>query len=103
MTPQLVRRFACVSAALCLVTASAMTGASRGSGRSERVESSDEAMGTTFSLVLYGRDRAALDAASAAALREVHRLDALLSNYESGSEWSAVNRSAASGPIKVSP
>jgi FAD:protein FMN transferase len=101
--PPFVRRFARVSAALCLVAASAITGASSASGRLERVESSDEAMGTTFSLVLYGRDRAALDAASAAALREVHRLDALLSNYEANSEWSAVNHSAASGAVRVSP
>ena len=60
-------------------------------------------MGTTFSVVLYGTDRATLEAAAAAAFDEVHRLDRMLSNYQPSSEWSEVNRSAARGPVKVSP
>jgi thiamine biosynthesis lipoprotein len=68
----------------------------------ERLDASDQAMGTTFSLVLLGPARATLEAASAAAFEEVHRLDRLLSNYTPDSEWSAVNRSAARGPITVS-
>jgi len=68
----------------------------------ERLEASDQAMGTTFSLVLIGAERARLEAAAAAAFAEVHRLDRLLSNYKPDSEWSAVNRSAARGPVTVS-
>jgi thiamine biosynthesis lipoprotein len=68
-----------------------------------RVESTDEAMGATFSVVLYGADRARLEAAARAALDEAQRLDRLLSNYLPASEWSRVNRSAAAGPVRVSP
>lgn len=68
-----------------------------------RVEVEDEAMGTTFSLTLYGEDRAALNDAAAAAFSELHRLDAMLSNYRPESEWSEVNRSAAQRPVRVSP
>lgn len=68
-----------------------------------RVEAADEGMGTTFSLTLYGTDRAQLDAAAQAAFAELHRLDALLSNYRPESEWSRVNRDAALGPVGVSP
>jgi thiamine biosynthesis lipoprotein len=66
------------------------------------VEASDEIMGTTFSVVLYGDDRARLEAAARAALDEAHRLDRLLSNYLPSSEWSAVNREAAERPVAVS-
>ena len=66
-----------------------------------RFETADEAMGTTFSIVLYGADRAKLDAAAAAAFAEVHRLDRMLSNYRPESEWSEVNRTAALRPVHV--
>ena len=68
-----------------------------------RVEASDEAMGATFSIVAYGENRAQLGNAIAAAFQEVHRLDRMLSNYDSNSEWSEVNRSAAQHPVSVSP
>lgn len=67
-----------------------------------RLEKSDEAMGSTFSVVLYGPDSKALEAAVAAAFDEVHRLDRMLSNYHPASEWSKVNRDAGLGPVKVS-
>ena len=60
-------------------------------------------MGASFSLVLYGPDRAGLESAAEAAFDEVHRLDRLLSNYLADSEWSAMNRAAANGPFPVSP
>ena len=60
-------------------------------------------MGGTWAIVLYGRDRANLEAASAAAVEELHRLDHILSNYQAGSEWSAVNRTAGREPLKISP
>jgi thiamine biosynthesis lipoprotein len=67
-----------------------------------RVEASDEAMGTTFSVVLYGGDRAALEGTARAALDEAIRLDNLLSNYKPDSEWSAVNREAGRRPFVIS-
>ncbi len=84
---------------------SAGAGSARGPAASQhvqRVEASDEAMGTTFSLVLIGPDPAALHGAAAAAFAEAHRLDRLLSNYKPDSEWSLVNASAARGPVTVS-
>jgi thiamine biosynthesis lipoprotein len=67
-----------------------------------RVESAAEAMGATFSIVLYGADRAPLETAAQAALDEAQRLDRMLSNYLPESEWSRVNREAARQPVKVS-
>lgn len=69
---------------------------------SVRVEASREAMGGTFSLVLYGQDRIRLEGAAAHALEEAVRLDHLLSNYKPSSEWSKVNREAPKGPVPVS-
>jgi thiamine biosynthesis lipoprotein len=68
-----------------------------------RLEKSADAMGSTYSIVLYGRDRVKMEAAADAALDEARRLDDLLSNYKPESEWSQVNRRAASAPVKVSP
>ena len=62
-----------------------------------------DAMGSTYSVVLYGQDQAEMRAAIDAAFAEVARLDALLSNYRAGSEWSEVNRRAADGPVQVTP
>jgi thiamine biosynthesis lipoprotein len=61
------------------------------------------AMGTTFSITLYGNSQQELEAAAAAAFEEVHRLDRILSNYDPASEWSRINRDAGSRPVKVSP
>ena len=66
------------------------------------VQADDEAMGATFSVTACGADRAALDAAVAAAFAEVHRLDRMISNYDPRSEWSDLNRRAAAGPVAVS-
>ena len=60
-------------------------------------------MGATFSIVLYGSDRASMNQAMDAAFEEVHRLDAMLSNYLPASEWSRINREAAERPVVVSP
>lgn len=68
-----------------------------------RLELTEEAMGSSFSLVLFGPDRASLEVAAAAAFAEAHRLDRLLSNYLAESEWSAMNREAASRPFRVTP
>ncbi|MCL5744579.1 MAG: FAD:protein FMN transferase [Acidobacteria bacterium] len=68
-----------------------------------RLESSIEAMGSTFSVVIYGTDRPKMEVAVEAAFDEAQRLDDMLSNYKTGSEWSEVNRYAAQRPVEVSP
>ena len=68
-----------------------------------RLEKSADAMGSTYSIALYGYDRVKMEAAVDAAFDEVRRLDELLSNYQPGSQWSEVNRNAAIKPVKVSP
>lgn len=101
MTSRTIRRRL---AAVTLLVCCALTARAAGSTASlVRVEMDDEAMGTTFSVVAYGDDRAALERAVAAALDEAHRLDALLSNYRPASEWSVLNRTAAQGAAPASP
>jgi thiamine biosynthesis lipoprotein len=77
-------------------------GAARG-GEIVRYESSAPAMGGVFTIAAYGPDRAHLAAAVQAAFQEARRIDHLLSNYDSTSELSEVNRDAAAGPVRVSP
>jgi FAD:protein FMN transferase len=67
-----------------------------------RYESSVDAMGSTFSIAAWGSDRGTLAAAVETALEEARRLDRMLSNYRPDSEWSAVNRNAASRDVAVS-
>jgi thiamine biosynthesis lipoprotein len=68
-----------------------------------RLESSVDAMGSTYSIAVYGYDRRQMETAVDAAFDEARRLDELLSNYKSSSEWSEVNRSAAQRPVTVGP
>ena len=68
-----------------------------------RVEGSVEAMGTAFSIVAYGEDRARLQSAVSASLEEAKRLDEMLSNYKPDSEWSVVNKQAGDGPVHITP
>ena len=67
-----------------------------------RLEKSGDAMGATFSIILYGSDREKLESAADAAFEEVRRIDSVLSNYRPSSEWSELNRFAAERPVKVS-
>jgi thiamine biosynthesis lipoprotein len=69
----------------------------------QRIEKTGDAMGAMYSIVLYGYDRAKMEAATDAAFDEVSRLDAMLSNYRPETEWSEVNRHAAEKPVQVSP
>jgi len=73
------------------------------SGELLRLEDSADAMGTAYTVVLYGEDQEKLMAAAEAAFEEVRRLDRTLSNYRPNSEWSQVNRRAADEPVPVSP
>jgi FAD:protein FMN transferase len=68
----------------------------------QRVEANIDAMGSTYSVVVYGDDEARLRAAVQDASEEARRLDHLLSNYIPASEWSQVNREASSRPVRIS-
>jgi FAD:protein FMN transferase len=68
----------------------------------QRVEANIDAMGSTYSVVVYGSDEARLRAAVEDASEEARRLDHLLSNYIPASEWSQVNREASSQPVRIS-
>lgn len=61
------------------------------------------AMGTALELSLWGADLAALGRARDAIFAEVHRLDALLSNWSDASDVSRLNRSAGSGAVEIDP
>ena len=67
-----------------------------------RLEKSADAMGSTYTIDLYGTDRIYLEDAADAAFDEVRRIDEWLSNYKPDSELSQVNRRAAQGPMKIS-
>ena len=67
-----------------------------------RLEANADAMGSTYSIVLYDEDRNKMESAADDALEEARRLDRLLSNYRPESEWSRVNREAAERPVEVS-
>ncbi len=67
-----------------------------------RINENCDAMGATFSIVLYGHDRSEMAAAADAAFAEAARLEAMLSNYRTESEWSEVNRRAGLEPVRVS-
>ena len=68
----------------------------------QRFEYSADAMGGAFSIALYCTDKTSADLAAGAAFDELKRLERMLSNYRSDSEWSRLNRDAANHPVKVS-
>lgn len=67
------------------------------------LEDSTDAMGTVFSIQLYGTDEHLMRTAAEQSLAEARRIDRMLSNYISTSELSRVNECAAKFPVKVSP
>jgi thiamine biosynthesis lipoprotein len=75
---------------------------SSGAGPLLRMERSAPAMGTTYTIDIYGRDRAVMQAAAEAALEEASRIDRMLSNYRPESELSRLNEHAAGQPVKIS-
>ena len=88
---------------LSVLAAAVSWGSSEASGNTLRLAKSTDAMGATFSIILYGDDTARMEAAIDSALDEALRLDRMLSNYNPDSEWSAINRCAAVRPVAVSP
>jgi FAD:protein FMN transferase len=71
--------------------------------RQLRLQKTFDAMGSTYSILLYGQDPQEMESAIDAAFDEVERLDHLLSNYNPQSEWSRVNREAGKMAVRVSP
>lgn len=67
-----------------------------------RLEQSAEAMGSAYSMAVYGYDRQAMETAVEAAFDEARQLDSMLSNYKPDSEWSELNREAAQHPVHIS-
>ncbi len=68
-------------------------------GETLRLESSVVAMGSAYSVVVYGEDRTRMEGAVDAAFAEVQRLDDMLSNYKPESELSQINREAGNHPV----
>lgn len=68
-----------------------------------RLESSVDAMGSAFSMAMYGTDQNRLRVAAEEAAEEVQRIDRLLSNYMPNSDLSEVNRGAGKAPVRVVP
>jgi len=66
-----------------------------------RLESSVVAMGSAYSVVVYGEERTHMEEAVDAAFAEVQRLDQMLSNYKPESELSEINRYAGERPVAV--
>ena len=60
-------------------------------------------MGTEVSVELQAAGRADAEAAIAAVMAEMHRIDATMSPHRADSELSRVNAGAAQGPVPVSP
>ncbi|HJW10316.1 MAG TPA: FAD:protein FMN transferase [Albitalea sp.] len=63
----------------------------------------DEAiMGTAIRVELWSENRAAGEAAIAAVMAEMHRIDRAMSPFKPESELSRINRDAAAGPVPLS-
>jgi thiamine biosynthesis lipoprotein len=59
-------------------------------------------MGTAIRVELWAEDRRVGEAAAAAVMDEMHRIDRAMSPHKAGSELSRINRDAARGPVAVS-
>jgi thiamine biosynthesis lipoprotein len=88
---------------LSMLAAAVCWGRSDPAGTTLRLAKSADAMGTTFSIILYGDDMEKMEAAVDSVFAELLRLDQMLSNYNPESEWSTINRDAAARPVAVSP
>lgn len=60
-------------------------------------------MGTAVQVTLWSDTRARADAAIAAVMAEMHRIDHAMSPHKPDSELSRINREAAAGPVALSP
>ena len=74
-----------------------------GSPTLHRFEDSRVSMACTYTVVVYGTDPKQLPLITTAALDEVDRIDALMSNYKPESPLSQINREAGQHPVLVEP
>ncbi|MEM9384381.1 MAG: FAD:protein FMN transferase [Pseudomonadota bacterium] len=63
---------------------------------------SEGVMGTNIAVQLWHEDEAAAEEALDAVIREMHRINALMSTWQEDTQLSAVNRDAADRPVSVS-
>src|ERR1035438_5379993 len=82
-------------------TGAAVAGGSQSGTELLRLEKSAAAMGSTYSVELYGYDRVEMEAAADAALDEARDLDDLLSNYKPESQWLGDGLEVAAGQAAV--
>jgi FAD:protein FMN transferase len=68
-----------------------------------RYEASHRAMGTVFTVVVYGSNSEYLEEVTNQVFQEIDQLDGQMSNYKPGSELSAINREAARHAVIVEP
>ena len=88
----------------CLVLAAlAFRATGQFAHRPIRMEMSSDAMGSTFSIVLYGNDKVLMEQAANESFAEARRLDRELSNYKPDSELTLVNQQAANHRVKITP
>jgi len=67
------------------------------------VEDTEAIMGTRVYVQLWADDAASGNAAVAAVMAEMRRIDALMSHYRPDSQLSLINQKAATEPVKVDP
>ncbi len=60
-------------------------------------------MGTRIAVELWHDDPAGAEAALAAVIAEMHRIDELMSHYKPGSQLSRINQEAGAGAVRVDP
>lgn len=68
-----------------------------------RYEATHRAMGTSFTLVVYGQKSTYLQEVASQVFQEMDDLDDQMSNYKSNSELSSINREAARHAVMVEP
>ena len=68
-----------------------------------RYEASHRAMGTVFTVVVYGSNSDYLEGVTNLVFQEIDQLDDQMSNYKPSSELSAINREAARQAVIVEP
>jgi thiamine biosynthesis lipoprotein len=84
---------------LCILAIAITDCAAAGSPEDVTIERAQFHMGTYARVLIYGGTNADADAA----FLKIKELDALLSDYDPGSEISEINGMAGKGPVKVSP
>ena len=97
------RRFLKNLLALLVLTASILQAKELGGPKLHRFEDSRVSMACTYTVAVYGTDPRQLPLITTAALDEVDRIDALMSNYKPESPLSQINREAGRHPVLVEP